>query len=93
MKGRLLAQLADVFFRDAEAAVDPRYHPDDLEGFSPAREVTLEDVGESRRLALVAQELELRAMFAGFNPLAEDPFESEAELERRRCEEWDRVLP
>lgn len=91
LSGRICSQLAEVALRDAQATLDPRHTDDDCEGAPPVREITLVDVEESRRLVLIAESLQIQGMMLGFS--SDDPFESDAEIELRRCDEWERVLP
>lgn len=93
LTGRMLAELAEVALRDAAAAIDPHHTDDDHDGSAPLRTITFEDLEESVRLSSIGAELELRAGFAGFPFGCDDPFDSDEERERRRCEAWDRVLP
>lgn len=88
---RMLAQLSDVFERDAMVAVDPTHDPDASHFRKPVRKLTLADWAEQERLIECCVRLRLRAMAGGWDR-RENPFLSEEELEETRVAEWDEVF-
>lgn len=92
LSARILAQLSAVAHRDAHAALDPEHYVDWTDRPRGPRLIMAQDWADHARLDDLSVALWDAAMLAGW-PAQDSPWETDDENERRRCFEWDEVLP